>query len=271
MSFPPSDVLPQLELLPSRDGGPIVVNERLVLHEMEGQRVAMVMGLAVFWYHCEDRVAEDLFVAQAQENEWAKASELAAALGRGIRSLQRRRARYVAEGAEGVVPEKRGPKGARLGDAREGAIRRWHAEGVSGREMARRLKVAPGTVQSAIRRLKLKKPDDDDRQEHLVDAVGADVSLMEGTQAPEDSDPAPGSRATPVDDEEAAVIPVDETDVEGGFDAVPPPAPAGAVPGASSPSPSPAPVPSTLDTDPMNRSIDRMLASQGRHRSKTAL
>ena len=55
-----------------------------------------------------------------------------------------------------MIPKKQGPpEGQHLDAAEQTAIRTWHEAGVSGREIARRLKKPPGTVQKAIKRMGL--------------------------------------------------------------------------------------------------------------------
>ena len=64
----------------------------------------------MYRYDRDDRDAEDLFVAQAQVSGYASSPELAAALGRGARTIRRMRQRFEAEGATGVLRNKTGPK-----------------------------------------------------------------------------------------------------------------------------------------------------------------
>lgn len=134
----------------------IVVNDRCQLHVFDGMCAVTVSGIPVFHYHQDDKAAETLFAATAMEAGYASAAELATVLRPSLSTMFRIRSRYRRDGAAGLIPKKRGPApGQRLGDARERAIRRWHGQRVSGREMARRLDVAPGVVQKALRRMGL--------------------------------------------------------------------------------------------------------------------
>lgn len=58
----------------------------------------------------------------------------------------------------------------RLAKAENAAIRKWHKQGLSGRQMAIRLKKSPATVQKALRRLGLPacQPNQPERQQSLL-------------------------------------------------------------------------------------------------------
>ena len=93
-------VLTQPELLDTPPPPGIFVNARCIIYEEEGMRVVMLHGLPVFFYHRDDKVAEDTFIAQAQEAGFAQGTELASALGRCVMS----RSEYGARGAKGTKP-----------------------------------------------------------------------------------------------------------------------------------------------------------------------
>jgi len=156
MSETPSASAPRL--LDSLEPAAIVVNGRCIVVERSGVRSVLVNGVPVYRYDVSDKVAERVFVAQALELGYAKPRELEPAVSCSMRTLHRAHEQYVNDGLEGLVPKKRGPKAPRLGDRREAMIRRWHAEGQSVSEMARRLEVSRGTVYNALRRLELEPP-----------------------------------------------------------------------------------------------------------------
>ena len=271
----------QAELLTPRPPAHVVVNGRCEIFSVGEERSVFVNGVPVWRYHRDDNLAERLFVAQALETGRAKPGELAAALGMSLRSVHRAREKYLADGVEGLVPKKRGPKGPRLGEAREQAIRIGHRDGLSVREMARRLGVSRGCVSAALDRLGLPRPKPAGCQVELplppadADACAAparDAPPAEGENASL-SDVAPTKHEGEVGDEsELAAEPmagqlVDEDQL--------------GVPLADAAGPSnaerrqegghlswqqpaaPVPVATTLDTDPANRVIDRMLAARG--------
>lgn len=133
----------------------IVLNARCVIYEDAEIHAVMLNGMPIARYHRDDLLARDLFIAQAQDAGYASATELAAAFGIGERTAYRIRQRYLADGATGVVRKKRGPKGPRLGAAREAAIRMWSREGRTVTWMAHRLRVSRATVRRALVRMEL--------------------------------------------------------------------------------------------------------------------
>ncbi len=225
-----TDAAARHELLPPPPTPDVVVNARCVIFEQGDERVVFVCGEPVYRYHRADAVAEKLLVAQAIEAGFAKPGELAAALSISLRTVHRDRKKYVDGGVVALTPDKPGPKGPRLGAAREAAIAKWHARGVTGREMARRLGISPSTVGQALDRLGLPKRRRPAEQTELTAAAA-------GTETVTDPHPRDGD---PGSDTVGATAPAP---------APPPPPPAG--------------LPTTLDTDPASRSIDRMLAARG--------
>ena len=279
-----TDTPRQEALVPEPPAPDIAVNPRCVVFEVGEERVIYVCGVAVYRYHRDDDEAERLFVAQALEAGFAKPGELAAALSRSLRTIHRDRQKYVDEGAAGLLPKKRGPKGARLGAAREAAILAWHREGVSGREMGRRLGVSPSTVGEALDRLGLPRGPRVVEQlpVSMPPAGGVEAALGVAAQAGSaDEAGSPSGLGGAVETEpavEAVEGPAAEKqgEVTGGaaesaegVEGSATPAAEGMEAGAEEARPvvlaSPAalPVETTLDPDPSNREIDRTLAVLG--------
>jgi len=233
MASEPKSAPEQTHLVEPVETDRLVVNGHCIIYEEQGMRVAMVAGVPVYRYHREDKGAENLFLAQAQEAGYASAGELAAALGLGVRTVQRMRQRFAEEGAKALLPKKGGHKGQRLSATQDAAIRKWHAQGRSGRQMALRLKKSPATVQKALRRLGLpsRPPNRPDQQQSLL--------LSEPEPEPE-PEPDPASQDGP---EPKAIV-------EDGHGV-----PSRVLPAVTDDR--------TLDTDPRDRVIDRMLARQG--------
>ncbi len=179
-----------LPLAPGLPVPDIFVNERCAIFEREGMRDVWISGTPAFRYHRDDDQAERLFIAQAIETQVAKAGELAAALSRTTRTVHRIRKLYVEAGLDGVVLKKRGPKGTRLGQQREQAIKRWAVQGLSNREMARRLGVTHPTVASALGRLGMPRSRSQ-RQQHLFDPRSAADEQPEQTVTGEPETGAP--------------------------------------------------------------------------------
>ena len=217
------------------------VNNRCIISEQEGIRIVVVNGTPVYRYVRGDTVAEDLFIAQAQTAGFASGRELGRALGRDPRTLQRRRQRLEEDGVQGLVPKKRGPKGQRLSEAQDAAIRKLHAKGLSERGTGRQLKMAPLTVGRARRRMGLNEENARPRQEALQ------------IEAAPDTQPSEEVISCPVDEPVQAPTDPVETDLADDDNALDVTSPAGSTA-----------CDATLDTDPMDRAVDRMLASQGK-------
>lgn len=246
----------QESLVPKGDDeGRIVVNGRCVVRDSEGMRVVEVAGTPVFHYVVGDVVMEALWMVQAVESGWAKPTEIVVALGVNRVKLFRDRRRFEREGTGGLIGKKRGPKGPRLGPARERAIRKWQGQKVSVREMGRRLGVSYSTVQSALDRMGLGQHDAEGvrTEMELAEAAQAEPAVAEGTAGAVESTPAAAETAQgPIQADEAAEEP--KADVR----TLPTEPPA-----AESRQAEPTALPITLDTDPTDRSVDRSLAALG--------
>ena len=225
-----SDAKPsrQLDLVEPSPGDVTVVNGRCVIYEEEGICIVVVAGVPVHRFPRGDKLSRDLVIAQAIDGKWATGQELASAFGISIGTVVRIRRRWREGGVQGLLPKKPGPpQGQWLEEAEQKAIRKWHEQGVSGREIGRRLKKAPGTVQKAIARMGLPPHRPRAQQQSLL---GGDEGSAE---MKDDPDPAPSTEEDSVE-----VEPVEEA------------------PALPVPSPS-------WRGDPFDRSMDRFLARQG--------
>jgi transposase len=221
--------------LPFTDIAPLpgrFVNPRCIIHEQDGLRVAVVDGSATLTWPVEDVVAENLAVVQLRQLQVATIEELALALGRGERTLYRALDRYAKEGAAGVAPKRAGrPAGSGRDVLRDVAIRRMHAAGLLNYVIAQRLKASPVTVARALERMGLSP--NRARQQRLAGSSEAAPPAgppQETTGGVQPTDPLPHPPAA-----EGAPIAAEAEPVE---------------------------TPS-LDANPLDRSLDRFLASQG--------
>ena len=220
----------QLDLIETGPSELLIVNARCVVEEQDGICVVVVSGTPVFQYRRDDHVDRSIFIAQAMAGGYASAAELSAALDVSLSTVYRYKRVFEEGGTSALIPKRPGPaKGQWLNEAERQAICKWHAEGVTGREIATRLKHAPGTVQKAIRRMGLPPRRPQVQQQSLL---GAEARS-------DDPEPAP-----PVDDgadcASLALVPI---------------APLAASPGPRSLA--------RWRADPFDRSHDRFLASQG--------
>jgi len=229
-------------------------------------RVVMFAGMPVFRYDCGDWSAEATFIAQAQESGFAKGTELAAALGKSVRTTYRMRHRFLTEGVGGLARKKPGPKGPRLGAMREATIRRWKLEGRSVYWMAQRLQVSPHTVKSALVRMGLAPQREVGRQAELLPSVeGPSAELVDHAVTERRvavAGDAPTKQPIGGSGEEEAVAEADAA-VKGGADTGMEVGALGTEVCREADGKAGAQVASTLDSDPGNRSTDRMLAAMG--------
>ena len=177
-----------------------------------------------------DTFAENLFVVQARHAQIATIEELAVSLERPSRTLYLAWSEFSKDGVSALIPQKRGPpKGAGRDAVRDATIRRLHSGGLSGRAIARQVGTSPLTVTRALERMGLTP---NVRRQQTF----ADVEHAEGSQSSE--------------------VParVSETPEDAGTIAQPAPAPA---------APANVLTGRTLDANPLFRSMDRFLASQG--------
>jgi len=227
-------------LPPEPAAATVVVNAACHIREQGGEKVVLLHGVPAFRWHCDDAVSELLVAAQLLDLGHAKAVELSRAMEPSLRAIFRARQAYLEGGAQALAPSKRGPKGPRLGEAREASIARWYEAGVSNTEMARRLRVSEGTVRNALRRMGLparrarREPEQTELPARALDPC------------PEAGDPSP---------ETPAPAPVDSAEL---------PAAAEQSDDAQAEPSQPLAVLCSLDSDPDDRVIDRMLAYMGK-------
>jgi transposase len=222
-------LLPDLTPVPGR-----FVNARCIVHEQDGLRVALVDAAPFHTWPVGDVVAENLFVVQARQAQVASIEELAAALERPVSTLYLALRQYTEGGVVAVTPKRRGrPPGSGRDILRDAAIRRLHREGAWNRAIATQLKCNAVTVDRALARMGLEP----NRKRQLP---------LPGT--PEPSAPAASpSPEEPVPAEMTGGSPTTERDPDGG----------------SAPETRSEPAARTFDVNPLDRSLDRFLASQG--------
>jgi hypothetical protein len=207
------------------------VNPRCVVHERDGLRVAMVDGSPFHTWPVGDTFAENVFVVQARQAQVATIEELAVATGRPKRTLFRVWSTFETNGLRALVPKRRGPAPKTSRDLLvDAAVRRLHAGGAWSRAIATSLGCSPTTVNRALARMGLEP--NRVRQRRLF------------TVEPSTSETPPASDTSPPSEPPR------------------PPAPASDV-GPSGGAVEEEPTPWTLDQNPLNRCVDRLLASRG--------
>lgn len=227
-----------LFLAPAGPPEGVVINARCRVEEREGYRVVSVSGLPLAHFAAGDRAGEAYAMVSLVELGWARQAEVARAFGCDVRTVRRHQRRFE-EGGLAALGRPRGfPRGqSRVSPSRREAIDRWKAEGVSNREIARRLGIDEKAVRKLVRRLVWPEP----RVEQAALAFeGADPKLSGRADSS-------GARARPTGSEasEAAGAPADPRL------------------SALVDEPDPVPRPLSLDRDPADRSGERLLARLG--------
>jgi DNA-binding CsgD family transcriptional regulator len=218
------------------------INGRCVLQAAGDRRVVLVAGLPVHHYSIDDAVAEAYSMVLLFDTGFATQKEIAVAFGCSERTVRRHQERYADGGMTALATRSGWRSGRRrIPRKRRCVIEKLSAEGVSNREIARRL----GVNEKAIR--KQVGPADRPTQQQclpLPDPPGqsdtAVTSPSEPTQASsEHAEPTPPSS---IDDGQTSAQQAasDGLAVE-----------------------DPEPVAMSLDIDPANRTWDRLLACFG--------
>ena len=239
------ELFPQLS---SAEDGTTLINERCRVETQDGYRVVSVCGLVLAHYPIGDRIGEAHAMVSLVDQGWARQTEIARAFNCDERTVRRHQRRFESGGLAALGRPRGYPKGQpRVPKTRTQKVNKWKTEGVSNREIARRLGVNEKAVRKLARRLGWK----DKRAEQipLPNVEGADPKLSASTAALPDEPQmiARGSVAEP----KLAGLPVEEP----GLDADPKLSASGTSESDR--------VPLSLDPDPSDRSIDRVMACLG--------
>jgi DNA-binding CsgD family transcriptional regulator len=214
----------ELPLPVAASAASVVINGRCVLRAQDERRVVLVAGLPVHQYSAQDAVAEAYAIVLLVEGGYATQREVAVAFRCSERTVRRHQARYADGGMAALAMRSGWCPGRRRIPAKRGrVIERLKAEGLSNREIARRL----GVTEKSIRK-----------------QVGPASSRVEQQLLPI-ADTTASSGA------ENALAPTPATPAVAGTDTTPSP------PDADEKRPM------QIDVDPGNRVGDRMLACLG--------
>src|ERR1035437_7994102 len=139
----------ELPLAAPVSSGPLSINARCALRSEGEHRVVVVAGLPVHHYSVHDAVAEAYAMVLLVDAGYATQREVAAAFGCSERTLRRHQERYH-DGGMAALATRSGwrPGRRRVPTKRLRIIEGLQAEGISNREIARRM----GVTEKAIRR-----------------------------------------------------------------------------------------------------------------------
>ena len=134
--------------------GTQVINDRCFLQTQDGHRVVLVSGIPLAQYAVGDSMSEANVMVSLVELGWADQNDVAKAFGYSVRTVRRHQERF-AEGGLAALGHPNGyPSGrARLEASRREKIQRLKARGCSHYEIARQLGVSVRAVRKTLRRL----------------------------------------------------------------------------------------------------------------------
>ena len=224
-------------------GGVAVINDRCVVRTQDEHRVVVVTGVVLAQYTVGDRMAEAHAMVMLVEGGWADQNDVARAFGYSTRTLRRNEHRFADGGLAGLGGRAGYPRGrVRVAGKRLRVVRRLKEQGVSNRELARRLGVSETAVRKLCRRIGWQETLAAQPTLPFKDAPrGANPNLSASSTTPGENDCAgadsDGSKTT--NEEGASANPNLSAFVATD------------------------PLPVSLDTDPGDRSMDRLLAALG--------
>jgi transposase len=146
----------QQGLFPADDAeeGLVVVNERTVVRTHDGHRVVLVAGVVLAHYDEGDRMAEAHAMVSLVEQGWASQVAVARAFRCETRTLRRYQRRFEEGGLSALGRPGGYPKGRRrVGRSRSKLVSKLKAEGVATREIARRVGVSEKAIRKQLLRL----------------------------------------------------------------------------------------------------------------------
>jgi len=221
----------ELFSLPRPKAGTVVVNERVTFRTAEGYRVVCVDGLVLHHYRVGDRMAEAYTMVMLVEEGYADQNDIARAFCYATRSIRRYQERFEVGGLQALGKSSGRPLRNRSVEdvypLRDRTILRLKMEGSSNRAIGHKLGLDEKSIRKRLRRLRWKPHD---KQLVLFKEASthqeANVSACEASHPIEDTQNAAG-------DEGDAGDPGDER------------------------------FPRSFDGDPLNRTLDRLLAALG--------
>ena len=140
-----------LPLPPSPESNTIIINARCTLRLEDSYRVVVVSGLPIHHYSSDDRVAEAYAMVSLVDSGFATQKEVARACGRAERTVRRQQHRY-ARGGMAALDTRSGWRCGRqrIPLRRRRIIERMKAQGLSNRQIARRLGVTENAVRKQV-------------------------------------------------------------------------------------------------------------------------
>lgn len=221
----------------------VLINDRCLVRTQDKHRLVIVSGIVLAQYGVGDRMAEANAMVSLVEQGWAEQNDVARVFGRSERSLRRYQRRFETGGLAALGRTGGYPAGRpRLKASRLRLAARLKRQGLSNREVARRLGVSEKAVRNLLRRIGWAPPAADQKSLPFAPPA-ADLNLSASASAAAETAAQDIPRRAPDDAGDAA---------------------SGADPNLSAfPSAQEGPLPVSFDTDPADRRVDRFLAYLG--------
>jgi transposase len=139
--------------------GTVPVNARCLVRTRDGHRVVLVAGIVLCQFSVGDRMAEAHAMVSLVEQGWAEQRDVGRASGRSSRTVRRFQRRFEAGGLPALARAAGHPAGRpRLSRSRERLVSRLKAEGLSNREIGRRVGVSEMAIRKLLSRLGWRAP-----------------------------------------------------------------------------------------------------------------
>ena len=252
------------------DGSIVWINPTVHFVDHDGYRVVFCRHEPIYRIALTDKQHLRLVAVSLRHSGLVTQMEIAGAFGHGVATQRRWEERYQAEALGGLADKAKPGRHSTIDESQHAFLIRWFHAGVSVREMARRLALSKSAVGRELKRLGLcRQSEEQPSLPFLDDQVGAPALLSGEEESAEGADPVgnepPPSQVTVVTDaqetqrddlewpEEASEVSETPTVM---------PALESAAESPARPEPLP-PSTLTVDSDPGDRSGDRLLARQG--------
>ena len=218
---------------PTEISGTVFVNDRVCVQTEEDQRVISVHGVVFSHYSIKDRAAEAYAMVLLFESGYADQNDIARCFGYSARSLRRYQERLRAGGLSALARPRGRPSGSPPGhkktQKRDQTILRLKTKGMSNRWIAGRLGLSETAVRKSLGRLGWKS--DPDPEPNLPFLPEADSQAKRATATVSKLIEIPSSAAEQPA-RQGAEFPIDSAA-------------------------------KSLDANPLDRSMDRLLAAMG--------
>lgn len=209
-----------------------IINERCVFRTQDEHRVVVVSGIVLAQYELSDSMAEAYARVHLIEQGWATQSEVARAFACSTRTVRREQRRFEEGGLAALGRPDGYPLGRpRLTGSRRRLVQQLKGQGYSQREIARRIGVGENAVRKLLRRLGWKAQPPVQTELRFSEQPTAHPNLS-GSISVDASPPSPASMQ-PADPNLSAFRVATQS------------------------------APASQDTDPSDRSADRLLARLG--------